>query len=155
MSTKRSIKKTARKSGVKRKAAKKAAKITITTTNSGQHTRIVHSLKNVVVDEKIIPVLDWLNSYQSVNTNWCCQGGPATTNVHEEPYVIFTCLFEEDLHKILKTLEIIGEDLAYLKIQWNAVSLGHVRYMLTFTHEDSLQHFNMAIESMHDLLYAF
>ena len=53
------------------------------------------------VDEEIVPVINWLNGYNSVRTLWCCQGDYAVEEYHRKPYVTFECGAAADIHDIL------------------------------------------------------
>lgn len=48
------------------------------------------------IDEKVLPLVKWLNSFESVYTNFSCQGG--------DPIVSFCC-GDKDLKKILDLME--------------------------------------------------
>ena len=62
------------------------------------------------VDVEMIPLVNWLNSYQSVWTHFCCQGEPRKDGETDEsyslnqPYVLFTCIDPVDLISVLSIL---------------------------------------------------
>ena len=71
---------------------------------TGHKTRRV-VIKQGDIDVNIIPIVKWLNSFESVHTLFCCEGGTKqeleTTNEHNQPYVLFTCLNQMELMTIL------------------------------------------------------
>ena len=56
-------------------------------------------IKNAEVDEKILPVVLWLNTYRSVYTIFSCEG-----DERGDPYVLFTCSSLETLYDIQRTI---------------------------------------------------
>lgn len=48
------------------------------------------------VDELMIPLVQWINSFSSAETNYCCQGDST-----RQPYVVFKCKSKKQLKIIL------------------------------------------------------
>lgn len=63
-----------------------------------KHKTLMMSLKFAEVDEKIAPVVKWLNSFQSVNTMFSCEGIEKDSRL--KPYVLFSCLDYADLVRV-------------------------------------------------------
>jgi len=61
--------------------------------------RIIIKMVEAEVDEKIAPVVVWLNSYDSVTTQFSCQGSGNSL-----PYALFCCFDGMDLFDICKKL---------------------------------------------------
>lgn len=85
---------------------KKAPKVHLT----GHKTkRIV--IKQGDIDVNIVPVVKWLNSFESVHTLFCCEGGTEEELENKEankPYVLFTCWDHFELTAILRELDRCG-----------------------------------------------
>lgn len=60
------------------------------------------SLKRINVDIKIIPIVDWLNSFDSVFTKFSCEGGK------HKPYIVFSCDSSRDLFEITRRVGTYG-----------------------------------------------
>jgi hypothetical protein len=60
------------------------------------------TLKTADIDLEMIPVVKWLNKFQSVTTKWCCQG---SNKPYDTPYVVFSC--DQSL-ELLTIVERIG-----------------------------------------------
>ena len=74
------------------------------------HKAIQTSLKTFDVDCLIKPVVDWLNSYDDVYTQYSCQGtvcivAKQKEDVQWSPYVLFWCLDYDTLRRILKKID--------------------------------------------------
>ncbi len=73
------------------------------------------ALKWIDVDEKIVPLVDWLNGFDSVHTEFSCQGD----DKGDDPYVLFKCRHDGDLATILEAFEAFGEGrLSELRCAW-------------------------------------
>ena len=70
-----------------------------------------HATSNIVikkadVDKKIIPVVNWLNSFASVTTKWSCQGDAKDSkSPWLGPYVVFSC---DQLFDLLRIVNKVG-----------------------------------------------
>ncbi len=57
----------------------------------------------------MVPLVNWLNSYESIWTHFCCQGEPRQEGQSDDdyqmhrPYVLFTCISTVDLISVLST----------------------------------------------------
>lgn len=66
------------------------------------------AIKTAEVDEKIIPIIEWLNSFKSVRTLFCCQGDVKNRKGSNLPYILFVCEDKEDLANILKIITLFA-----------------------------------------------
>ena len=65
------------------------------------------AIKKAYVDVKIIPLIDWFNSFFSVMTQYCCQGTPQNKPDPDSTgsaYVSFVCDHSTDLAEILSQI---------------------------------------------------
>ena len=88
------------------KSRKKAPKAKIT----GHKTKKI-VIKEVKIDEKIIPLVRWMNSFESIDTLFCCEGGTKQElkgTEHNQPYVLFTCWSQLELSVFLRELQYMG-----------------------------------------------
>ncbi len=97
-----------------------------------------HPTKNVVikraaVDRLCVPLVRWLNSFDSVTTLFCCQGEPRGKKETDEqylckkPYVLFIC---RDKIELITILEMFGYR-GITEIDWS-VEQGQLRYTTRF-----------------------
>jgi hypothetical protein len=56
----------------------------------------------VLVDNEIIPVIEWLNSMHSVYTTWSCQG---EDSCGQQPYVLFLCGAREEYEHVVSVIK--------------------------------------------------
>jgi hypothetical protein len=97
------------------------------------------TIKRANVDVKIIPLVNWFNSYQSVTTYFCCQGEPKKEGqrdeeyIHHRPYVLFTCMNAVDLVSILSVLNYK----ATVEIYWNEFK-SQIEYVARFDEQERL-----------------
>jgi hypothetical protein len=100
-----------------------------------KHKQRAIVLKRAKVDIKIIPVVNWLNSFDGVYTLFSCEGGPLKANdMAALPYVLFYCGHQLTLIKILT--EVWGY--ANTDVDFHE---GHLRYTLRFPSDKSLDLF--------------
>lgn len=87
----------------------------------------------------MIPLINWLNSYESITTQFCCQGEPRKEGQTDEdysmhqPYVLFNCINTIDLISILSVLGYR----ASVQIYWNEIK-GQIEYRAVFTDQQAL-----------------
>jgi hypothetical protein len=103
------------------------------------------------VDEKIVPVVQWLNNHLGVKTLFSCQGDP------QLPYVLFICNEQESLKNILHGLYLLLE-------KGNSFSYGYVKvdicstilkYKLEFPSTRHLELFVRDIEKLNTNLLPY
>ena len=73
-------------------------------TKTRRKTKTAHSHKRIAiksadVDEKMVPIVKWLNSHSAVWTHYCCQG---KRNVSKSPYVFFSCQSIETITAVIQ-----------------------------------------------------
>jgi hypothetical protein len=60
------------------------------------------NIKRAAVDVLMVPLVEWLNSFEAVHTLFSCQGEPGDDPPSEHrPYVLFTCTSALTLMTIL------------------------------------------------------
>ena len=61
-------------------------------------------------DEKIVPLLHWMNKMPGIETYYSCQGSDPTANTHGSmPYVMFTCDSMGSLNCMSSILSLFGK----------------------------------------------
>jgi hypothetical protein len=68
---------------------------------SHEHKYSTITIKRACIDNKMIPIVKWLNSFEDIHTRWCCQG--TKNSLVDLPYVVFYCQKDELLIHILNT----------------------------------------------------
>jgi hypothetical protein len=92
-------------------------------------------IKKAEVDEKIIPFVNWLNSFQSVITEYSCQG-----DSENRPYVLFKCYDHYDLIDILKLISNdCGGTREGIVMEVDMYPTNTIRYAIRFDSEERLQ----------------
>lgn len=63
----------------------------------GHHETVELRIKNKVrpIDIKIVPLIRWLNNFESIETQWSCEG-----NDDGRGYVLFFCEDQDDLRRV-------------------------------------------------------
>ena len=84
------------------------------------HEEVKIPMKQIVVDRKMVKFVNWINSFESAQTVFCCQGMNEEDANNEEAieyftYVTFICTEERDLRVILGCIDSYGfeEDVSY------------------------------------------
>ena len=119
-------------------------------------------LKLIEVDLNIIPVVNWLNSFETVYTFFSCEGSdskpPRTSYL---PYVLFWCFDSNDLFDIMKKIDSFqvirerskGNPAAYIHSADRIITVdvnmrtdtnipSHLRYSVNFPNKKTLRLFN-------------
>jgi len=65
-----------------------------------KHTTEEVIILKASIDKAIVPVVNWLNDFSSVVTQYCCEGHDG--NWDSKPYVIFTASCIQDLMDITR-----------------------------------------------------
>lgn len=77
------------------------------------HATVRLSIKVASIDRKMVPVIEWLNSFDGVFTKHCCQGDDIDhsdpTGHRQEPYVVFASDSMASLFLIVNSLGGYGE----------------------------------------------
>lgn len=95
------------------------------------------AIKEAKVDEKIIPLIKWMNSLEGVHTLFSCQGSNRKNSecswcAEGSPYVMFMCFNQVNLAKILELFENRTQtEIYYFE--------GSVKYTSRFFNIDCLQ----------------
>jgi tRNA(Phe) wybutosine-synthesizing methylase Tyw3 len=71
-------------------------------------------IKKAHVDLGMIPLINWLNSFETVTTYFCCEGDESV-DIIDKPYVLFTCFDSIELITILTTFQ----HHSITEIHWN------------------------------------
>lgn len=109
--------------------------------DSHETSRII--IKTADVDVKIIPLINWLNSFEAVTTRYCCQGAGAEDVKNKDevssrmakdmyrPHVIFYCSDQLSLACICRR----AFSYANITVEWYE---GSIRYNMKFVSQESL-----------------
>ncbi len=86
----------------------------------------------------MVPLVNWLNSYESIWTHFCCQGEPRGEYSEEDyqlhrPYILFTCISSIDLISVLSILGPRAETFIY----WNEVK-SQLEYCTRFYDQEQM-----------------
>lgn len=104
------------------------------------------AIKVAEIDNEIIPVIKWLNSFRWVYTRWCCQGDsdPKGNNFDNKySYVIFYLdSTPEDLRDICQALD----NFATIHVEYYKWTAG-IRYKIVFNSYSAMKRF---IESINN-----
>jgi len=97
---------------------------------------------HAVVDEIMVPVVHWLNSFDGISTHLCCEGNPG----ERTPYVAFTFDNKISLSSVLykiHELKIVKEDEMYVNAFFSdeIYKSDTIMMMLSFSSQRSLETF--------------
>lgn len=110
-------------------------------------------IKQAEVDQQIIPLIEWLNSFNGVDTQFCCEG--LTRKQIDEgkgqeytSYVLFTCSEPWSLMQVMERItnfkDCCGRTRCELEFRPN---LGYpIRYDLRFETKEVMRHFLKCLE---------
>lgn len=104
-----------------------------------------HKAKNIVIkkaliDEKMIPVVKWLNSYKDTHTTYCCEGEKDTDNF--QPHCLFMCHNMFELKDILYKIYSFGLSKDYVMILVDFLSTSvPIRFQIKFKNQATLKLF--------------
>jgi hypothetical protein len=118
----------------------------------GKHeTQTLQKVNIFDVDINIVSVVNWLNSFESVNTQWSCEDNG------DRPYVVFTCFSLLSLTRIADTLArakdsrifntedeediLIHKPVGELIVTCPTEHDPYIRFKLTFGSKDLLERF--------------
>lgn len=97
------------------------------------HTQYLVTTQEAFIDEGILPVVKWLNSFTGIITKHSCQG-----DKERNPYVSFIC---DDVYQLLHVVSrVIGKHQHVAKCEVIAHN-GMLRYVIRFKGVHGLQHF--------------
>lgn len=82
------------------------------------------SVKSAEIDNEIIPLVQWLNSFDGIFTRWCCAGDAEDRSNF---YVSFYCDNDSDLYQVLDKLQYLADITIDLVPERRAM----IRYHLT------------------------
>jgi len=95
----------------------------------------------VEIDVKIVPIIEWLNSYKSVRTLYCCEGHDGRP---ESSYVTFTVNNQRSLKSILRIFELARQEDNLergIKIYVDYLQLTCIRYIVRWYTKEDLENF--------------
>ena len=95
------------------------------------------ALKTAKVDERMIPVINWLNNMEGIYTRWCCEG-----DMIHEPYIIFYADNLRELGHITRCID--GYGVIELSSYGHA-NVDILRYRLRFYDKTYLRRFKTTI----------
>lgn len=98
----------------------------------GRHKQRSIAVKFAEIDEGIVPVVLWLNSFEGVFTRYCCEG---LSDCSADPYVIFFCDEFDSVRPILKKF---GNRYGHIEVEEFS---GIVRYWLKFNGKRTMRKF--------------
>jgi len=88
-------------------------------------------IKRIEVDEKIIPLVKWINKFNGTMTDYSCQGSK-----NQGTYISFHCWNSLSLFYIMKY---IGPYTFYINVDNGMTGYSDTRFILTFTDSKQLQ----------------
>lgn len=96
------------------------------------------AIKMVEVDEKMVPVINWLNSFEGIYTRWCCEGDITI----QKPYVVFYADNLRDLGEIVRHINGYGvvevDNYVYMNV-------NILRYYIRFDSKIRLKRFKTTL----------
>ncbi len=112
-------------------------------TKRRDHAAEIITLKSAEIDNDMISVVRWLNSFPGVFTRHSCIGGPADNQPDDTrsqpPFVVFYCDNEVDLFCVLRELS----GYARIEIDWQR---GQFRYHVQFCRGTALKGFLVQLD---------
>ena len=113
-----------------------------------EHASSLIAIKTAWVDNAIIPVVRWINSFDSACTLYSCEGTDSKGEGYE-PGVMFDCFEEEDLRAILRTLtDILKNDSVRFRVEINYFQNARGRYYLRLADRTALNDLSKSVEIM-------
>lgn len=122
-----------------------------------EHVKVTVPIKSAKVDRLMVPVVNWLNSFEDVWTSSCCEGYDEDELSDEpdeqggmvchEPYVVFSCDSLDSLIAIFQKIESGEYDetvFARGEIDWHSLGqngFGRLVYCLRFYNKSRLREF--------------
>lgn len=96
---------------------------------------VIKKEKIANIDSKIIPVVNWLNSFESIITLFSCEGGDNCKDYPDKqyPYIMFYCDSSLDLSIVLDNVF----SFASVKVEY-IKSCGRLRYYMQFFNKNTL-----------------
>jgi hypothetical protein len=106
-----------------------------------EHETATICIKTAAIDVLMVPVIQWLNSFEEVCTSGCCEGwddGPP-----ERPYVQFTCSSLLSLALILRRFRKGGYCYPRADVCWFTFpdGLEELRFLVQFLSKQKLRDF--------------
>ena len=99
------------------------------------HPTVRTIIKQAEVDEEMVPLVDWLNGFDSVHTLYCCQGESVVAHDFAgKPYVLWTCT--NTIH-LIQILDKLGW-LAGTEIHWSQEK-RQLEYSTRFDNKEGLK----------------
>lgn len=95
-------------------------------------------IKSANIDKEMIPIVQWLNNFDSVMTKWCCQGEDGEEGVYnwDAPYVVFSC---DDPLDLLTIVEKVGYS-GIVEIR-PPLGIRFLDYCIKFPYKNNLEDF--------------
>lgn len=100
------------------------------------------TIKQGLVDVGMIPIINWLNGFEDVYTQYCCEGNSDKKNPIS-PYVLFFCTNQVNLLRILSATE----GWADTEVQY---AEGSLRYYLRFSSKHNMEVFKDYLKKYKD-----
>jgi hypothetical protein len=91
------------------------------TVNRQNHPAREVVIKRAAVDVLMVPLVNWLNSFEEVTTLFCCQGSPEESEekLSKDPaYVLFLCHCPLRLMSVLKEIGHLANTEVIFDVQW-------------------------------------
>jgi hypothetical protein len=68
------------------------------------HKKSIIPIKFAEIDLAISPIIEWLNTFNDVNTLYSCEGNKDSSAIVDQPYITFFCRYQEVLLHIMTFL---------------------------------------------------
>lgn len=98
-------------------------------TKASEHTTEDVVIEKAKIDKLLVPIIKWLNNYDDVRTQFCCEG-----RKRFKPYIIFYCFNNLVLCTILATIR----PYANVEVEFYA---GSLRYRIIFRNKKAIKDF--------------
>lgn len=121
------------------------------------HKTVDIVIKRAEVDEEIVPLVEWLNSFKGVVTLYCCQGHTKEEVCEDgrfpySTYVLFTCSNQWSLMQILEKMTNFDRisrthDFVRCEVSFDPEVNHSVRYLMSFVYQEVMQSFTNYIKT--------
>ena len=122
--------------------------IDIDPTTKHEQVSVIIDRKKINIDIKILPVVNWVNSFYGAKTNFSCCG---ENNYTLLPFVSFRCKNKNSVNKIKSVLKNFQNKYKAEEMTLNSISefknnKEHITYVIYFISRNDVEKFTKYIE---------